>query len=53
MASIQQDPSGNFHVCFRFRDHRFKRSLKTNIRRKAEAVNGGGKVWRLAGLEWR
>jgi integrase len=38
MASIQQDPSGNFHVCFRFRDHRFKRSLKTNIRRKAEAA---------------
>lgn len=38
MASIQQDPSGNFHVCFRFRDSRFKRSLKTNIKRKAEAA---------------
>ncbi len=38
MASIQQDPSGNYHVCFRFRDSRFKRSLKTNIKRKAEAA---------------
>ncbi|HBE71545.1 MAG TPA: hypothetical protein DDW52_25660 [Planctomycetaceae bacterium] len=38
MASIQQDPSGNFHVCFRFRNRRFKRSLKTHIKRKAEAA---------------
>jgi len=38
MASVQQDPSGNFHVCFRFGGHRYKRSLKTNISRKAEAA---------------
>lgn len=38
MASTQQDPSGNYHVCFRFRDRRFKRSLKTNLKRKAEAA---------------
>lgn len=38
MASLQQDPSGNFHVCFRFRSVRFKRSLKTKFRRKAEAA---------------
>lgn len=38
MASVQQDPSGNFHVCFRFGGHRIERSLKTSLRRKAEAA---------------
>ena len=38
MASIQQDPSGNYHVSFRFGGKRFKRSLKTKIHRKAEAA---------------
>ncbi len=38
MASVQQDPSGNFHVCFRFGGQRYKRSLKTRLQRKAEAA---------------
>ena len=38
MASIQQDPSGNYHVSFRFGGKRFKRSLKTKIHQKAEAA---------------
>lgn len=38
MASIQQDPSGNFHIAFRFGTKRYKRSLKTKIERKAEAT---------------
>ena len=38
MASIQQDPSGNFHIAFRFGGKRYKRSLKTTIERKALAT---------------
>ena len=38
MASIQQDPSGNFHISFRFGGRRFKRSLKTKHERKASAA---------------
>lgn len=38
MASIQQDPSGNYHIAFRFGGSRYKRSLKTKIERKAEAA---------------
>lgn len=38
MASVQQDPSGNFHISFRFGGKRFKRSLKTKLLRKAEAA---------------
>lgn len=38
MASIQQDPSGNFHICFRYGKQRFKRSLETRDRRKADAA---------------
>lgn len=36
MASLQTDPSGNYHVCFRFGGRRYKRSLKTKESRKAE-----------------
>lgn len=38
MASIHRDPSGNFHLHFRFGGHRFKRSLRTKHERKANAV---------------
>ena len=38
MASIQQDPGGNFHLCFRYGKQRFKRSLQTMDRRKADAA---------------
>ncbi|MDB4614552.1 site-specific integrase [bacterium] len=38
MASLQLDPSGNFHVKFRFGGKQFRRSLKTKFRRKAEAA---------------
>ncbi|QDV85378.1 tyrosine-type recombinase/integrase [Planctomycetes bacterium TBK1r] len=39
MASLQQDPGGNFHVTFRFGGARFKRSLKTKKRRQAQAAS--------------
>ncbi len=38
MASLQQFPSGNFHITFHFGGKRYKRSLKTNDRRKALAM---------------
>ncbi|MDA0589625.1 MAG: site-specific integrase [Planctomycetota bacterium] len=38
MASIHRDPSGNFHLHFRFGGNRFKRSLHTKHERKAVAV---------------
>ncbi len=38
MASLQKDPSGNFHLAFQFGGSRFKRSLKTKSQRKAEAA---------------
>lgn len=39
MASLQRDPSGTYHICFRYRGHRFKRSLKTMDQRKASAAS--------------
>jgi hypothetical protein len=41
MAYVQRDPSGNFHLCFRFGGHRFKRSLHTKYQRKADAAAVG------------
>lgn len=38
MASIHRDPSGNFHIHFRFCGQRFKRSLHTKHQRKADAA---------------
>jgi integrase len=35
MSSLQKDPSGNFHICFRFSGKRFKRSLRTKNERQA------------------
>ena len=35
MAWIQQDPSGNFHISFRFGGRKFKRSLKTSVAKQA------------------
>ncbi|MCC7337309.1 MAG: tyrosine-type recombinase/integrase [Pirellulaceae bacterium] len=39
MASLQRDPSGTFHICFRYGGLRFKRSLKTTDQRKASAAS--------------
>ena len=36
MASLQVDPSGNHHVCFRFAGRRYRRSLKTKSKIEAE-----------------
>mgnify|MGYP002637339548 FL=1 len=38
MASLQNDPSGNYHVKFRFGGRQYRRSLRTKLRRKAEAA---------------
>ncbi len=38
MASLQQDPSGTFHICFRYGKQRFKRSLQTSDFKKATAA---------------
>ena len=38
MASIQQVPGRTFHICFRYGKQRFKRSLQTTDRRKADAA---------------
>ena len=35
MSSLQKDPSGNFHICFRYGGRRFKRTLKTKSEKKA------------------
>lgn len=40
MAWLQQDPSGNYHVGFRFGGSKFKRSLGTKRRRDAEGLIG-------------
>ncbi|MEM6777731.1 MAG: site-specific integrase [Planctomycetota bacterium] len=37
MAWLQADPSGNFHLSFRFGGRKFKRSLKTKSERDANA----------------
>lgn len=37
MAWLQQDPSGNYHVSFRFGGRKFKRSLKTKRQRIADS----------------
>ena len=49
MSSLQQDPSGNFHICFRFQGKRFKRSLKTKNSKKASASLGklDERIWML------
>lgn len=38
MASLQTDPSGNYHVKFRFAGRQYRRSLRTKLSRKAEAA---------------
>ncbi len=38
MASVQQDPSGNFHIKFRYAGKQYRRSLKTIHRRTAESM---------------
>ena len=38
MSSLQKDPSGNFHVCFRFQRTRYKRSLKTKSEKRANSI---------------
>ena len=38
MSSLQKDPSGNYHICFRFAKKRFKRSLKTKSKKRADAI---------------
>jgi hypothetical protein len=40
MGSLQKDPSGNYHVCFRFGSRRFKRSLHTESETKATTLMG-------------
>lgn len=40
MASLQRDPSGYYHLCFRFGARRFKRSLHTQSETKAIALQG-------------
>jgi len=49
MSSLQQDPSGNFHICFRFLGKRFKRSLKTKNEKKASAslVKLDERIWMI------
>ena len=37
MAWLQKDPSGNFHISFRFGEKRFKRSLRTKKEKDAKA----------------
>lgn len=37
MAWLQTDPSGNFHISFRFAGRKYKRSLKTECRDEAQA----------------
>ncbi len=40
MGSIQKDPSGTYHACFRFGGRRFKRSLRTESETKALTLLG-------------
>lgn len=40
MAWLQKDPSGNFHISFRFGGKKFKRSLQTKRQRAALAKKG-------------
>ena len=40
MGSIQKDPSGAYHACFRFGGRRFKRSLHTESESKALTLLG-------------
>ena len=37
MAWLQTDPSGNYHISFRFRGRNFKRSLKTKSEQRANS----------------
>ena len=47
MGSLQQDPSGHWHACFRFAGKRFKRSLHT----KSESNTMHGSAWRGDGAQ--
>jgi len=38
MAWLENDKSGNFHVCFRLGERKFKKSLKTKNERAAGAA---------------
>ena len=38
MSSLQKDPSGNYHICFRFAKKRFNRSLRTKSKKRADAI---------------
>lgn len=51
MSSLQKDPSGNFHICFRFQGKRFKRSLKTKLEKKAAAALAklDERLWLISG----
>ncbi|NLX57022.1 MAG: hypothetical protein GXY58_18090 [Planctomycetaceae bacterium] len=40
MGSLQQDPSGNYHACFRLGGKRFKRSLHTLSEEHARTLLG-------------
>ncbi|NLF73053.1 MAG: hypothetical protein GX575_28790 [Candidatus Anammoximicrobium sp.] len=40
MASLLEDPSGNWHVHFRFGGKRFKRSLQTKNAKEAQGLLG-------------
>ena len=37
MAWLERDPSGNYHIAFRFGGRKFRRSLRTKTKRQAEA----------------
>lgn len=37
MAWLQEDPSGNYHVSFRFGGRKFKRSLRTSKAKEAQS----------------
>ena len=38
MASLQIDPTGNYHLKFRFAGKQYWRSLETRVARKADAA---------------
>ena len=44
MASLQSDPSGNYHVKFRLGGRQYRRSLRTKLRRKLPPGDPSNKV---------
>jgi hypothetical protein len=38
MPWLESDPSGSFHIAFRFLGRRYRRTLKTSDRREAERL---------------